>query len=323
MPGSWSALHYPADVYRICAAAADGSGWSLLDTGTGEELVRVETSSPVRDMDYCKYRSALLAHCDDGVRIYEMESGRLLTFIETEEAPLAAVWGHTMEGESRHQGNMIAILYPHRAEIWSLTTDVDTAATDVLPLYKDDLPNSCEYAFYSDDGEKVFLQMRNGDISAWDARNGEFLWVNPGDWNVSGSHVDTVMSEDGSIIWRRGEGLNRIDPETGETSYTFRTGGNTYAPIMSPDKTLAVIPGIGWSGMKGFDPETGEMLWENDDDSGRILFSEDGKSLLYLDLDEDTEVYAQNVIWRRLDPHTGRILEEKQALSVFRKQDPA
>lgn len=314
MPGSWSQVHYPAEAYRICAAAADGSGWSLLSTGTGEELLKVETPSPVRDMDYCQYRSALLVHCDDGVRIYELESGRLLTFIETEESPLAAVWGHVMEGEFRHQGNMIAILYPHRVEIWSLVTDVDTAATDVIPLYKDELANSCEYAFYSYDGKKIFLQMRNGDISAWDARTGEFFWVNPGDWNVSGSHTDTVLSEDGGIVWRKDQGLTRIDPETGETAYVFKTNGNSYTPVMSPDKTLAVLPGISWSGMKGFDPETGELLWENDGETGRILFSEDGKSLLYLDLEEDTEIYAQNVIWRRLDPRTGSMLEEKQIL---------
>ncbi|MBQ7535152.1 MAG: toll/interleukin-1 receptor domain-containing protein [Stomatobaculum sp.] len=309
LPGTWSDIHYPGELYRICAANADGSGWSLLDTGTGEALVTVETPSPVRDMDFCAKKSALLCRFDDGVRVYDLESGRLLNQLLTAEPLVGALWGQGEDGRFLHDGNMIVLVFPKRVEIWSLVTDIDTELNDVIPLYKEDLYNRCEYAFYSPDGSTVFLQMITGDLSAWDARTGEFLWLNEGDWNPTGSHVDTVFSEDGDLLWRR-HGIDCIDPVRGETLYRLNFGGNTNTPILSPDRKLAVIPGVNWSGMRCFDPKTGEELWKNDD-YGQCVFSEDSKEVLYIELRDAAEEYAQELCWRRIDAFTGKVLEEK------------
>ena len=309
LPGTWSDIHYPGELYRICAAHADGSGWSLLDTGSGDALVTVETPSPVREMDFCTKKSALLCRCDDGVRIYDLESGRLLNQFLPEEPPVAALWGQAEDGRFLHDGNMIVLVFPRHAEIWSVVTEIDTELTDVIPLYKEDLYNRCEYAFYSPDGKTVFLQMINGDLSAWDALTGEFLWVNEGGWNASGAHVDTVFSEDGDLLWRRND-IDCIDPVTGKTLYHLNFGGNTNAPILSPDRKLAVIPGLDWTGMRCFDPETGEVFWQNDD-YGECVFSPDSGEVLYIELRDAVEEYAQELCWRRLDAATGRVLEEK------------
>ena len=317
LPGTWSDIHYPGELYRICAAHADGSGWSLLDTGTGEALVTVETPSPVRDMDFCTKKSALLCRCDDGVRIYDLESGRLLNQVLTEEPLVGALWGQADEGRFIHDGNMIVLVFARRAEIWSIVTEIDTELSDVIPLYKEDLFNRCGYAFYSPDGETVFLQMLSGDLSAWDARTGEFLWVNEGSWNLSGSHVDTVFSEDGSLLWRRND-IDCIDPVTGKTLYHLNFGGNTNTPILSPNRKLAVIPGLSWSGMRCFDPETGEVFWENDD-FGECIFSPDSSEVLYIELRNAEKEYAQEICWRRLEAATGKVLEEK--ILLHRKPD--
>ncbi len=316
LPGRWRDINYPYEPYRICAASADGSGWSILDTADGRPIQTVETPSPVLKMSFSAGKSALLTLCGDGVRIYDLESGKLLASIFPEEMPRFAFW----RSGSRSDGNTVILLFERRAEVWSLDSSAESAGPDAVRLYEEGVYNRCEFAFYSRDGKTLYLEMMDGTLSAWDAGSGNFLWADQGDWNTTGSHIPSVLSEDGSFIWRRearNGGMEKIDASTGEILYYLDTVGDGKTPVESPDRKIAVQPGIGWSGMKAFDLQTGEPLWRDESGlTGELLFSEDGSSLLHWGLEMSDDEYAEDLTFSRLDPLSGEVLEQRVVLHL-------
>ena len=327
IPGQWSAVCcMEADFYRICAAAADGSGWSIIDTGSGETALTVETPSPVRQMIHGYNKSALLVRCDDGARIYDLESGKLLCEVLTEEAPRFVLWGGADGGKlysALSDGNTLVFLFRKRAEVWTLETEADTDLTEAIPLYKEGIYNFCEQAFYSKDGKKVFLQMQDGTIEAFDAGNGEFLWANEGAWNISASHSPSILSDDGRAILRRnGNYMDRIDVDTGKTQYSIDLPGGMYT-VEDPVTGLGVVTAAGWAVVGGFDLFTGEVLWEDKNNLGPAIFSEDGRNVLRISLSWEREKNERTceLCFRRQDSFTGEIKEEKCLLRLKNSDD--
>lgn len=337
LPGKWSSACFLDQKYRAAAAEEDGSGWSLLDTSTGEILMKVETPSPVRGLSYSGGRSEVLACCEDGVRVYSLKTGNLVWSLVPEEAPRFALWAGYTPGRGRLalvDGSAVVLLYDRRAEVWTLETEADdettgneTAGSEAagsIPLYREGMFNRSEWVFFSRDGSKVFLQMMNGTLECFDARDGSFLWSRENSWNVTGAHVSGTCSADGKAIWMHGDGkTERIDMETGRVLYSIENSGG-WVPEECPEQDLGILPPVGWDSMKGIELSTGKLLWEAEagqtekykEDGGTLVYSEDGRSLFYIILRDGTENYGKELYYAVMDPRTGKILKEKVLLRV-------
>ena len=327
LPGRWTSACFLDQKYRVIASDADGSGWSLLDTSTGEILMKVETPSPVRGLSYGGGRSEVLACCEDGVRVYSLKTGNLIWSLVPEEAPRFALWAGYTPGTGKLalvDGNAIVLLYDRRAEIWTLETEADDESAESIPLYREGMFNRSEWVFFSRDGRKVFVQMMNGTLECFHARDGSFLWSRENSWNVTGAHISGTCSADGKAIWMHGDGkTERIDAETGRSLYSIKDSGGR-VPEECPEQDLGVLPAVGWDSMKGIELSTGKLLWEAEaekavsysEDGGTLVYSEDGRSLFYIILGDSTENYGKELYYAVMDPRTGKVLKEKVLLRV-------
>ena len=335
LPGNWSCIHYPdgkanyGDYHRLCAVQPDGRGVRMISTVTGEELMSIDTDSRVLSLSASDERRMLLTMCEDGVYVFSLEDGREICRIPVEETPRFALWGGQREGYRSTDGNMIVLLYAHKVEIYTRTTEIDASVTDVIPLYR---PGSTENArieriCYSQDGKRLFIQTGMDAISAWDAHTGAFLWYNDEHTKFTEAVIDISVSEDGRAVWRRNavDGVERIDAETGKGLYIIN--GFHYTPVESPDGMTGVAWGGKWENgrqaklLKGFDLDSGEVLWEEEDYSGQPAFSEDGASLYCVNLREGQRVPSYDLVWRRLEPGSGKITEEKTVVSLTEGKD--
>ena len=318
--GKWNAACFVSQNHQPAVLAADDSGWSLLQMSSGEAVMKAETPSPVRGLAYCPNRSALLVRCDDGVRICSLETGNILWSRIPEESLRFALWSGMVPGRQSYvDGNAIVLLFDRRAEIWALNAEEDTDGTAAVPLCHEGVYNRSEQVFFTDDGSRVFVQMRDGTLAGFDGRDGTFLWAAEGSLNPSASHFPSIVSPDQSAIWRAGEnGRERIDIETGEILYTIKDSAGR-DPIELPEKGLGILPGSSWDGIKCFDLATGEVLWNSGRFENAVLteypgypmFSEDLETVRYISMEYGTEEHVQEVHWSRIESRTGKILEEK------------
>ena len=318
--GNWNAACFLSQDYQPAVLAADDSGWSLLQMSTGQAVMKVETPSPIRGVTCCPNHSALLVCCDDGARIYSLETGNLIWSRIPEEPIRFALWSRMVPGRQFHvDGNAIVLLYDRRAEIWSLEAEGDPDGAEAIPLYHEGVYNRSEQVFFTDDGSKVFIQMADGTLAAFDGRDGSFLWANEGSLNTTASHFPSLVSSDQSAIWRDGEnGRERIDIETGEILYAIEDSGGR-DPIELPEKGLGILPGSSWDGIKCFDLATGEILWKSgkfenavrSEYPGYPMFSEDLETVRYISMEYGTEEHVREIHWQKIESRTGKVLEER------------
>ena len=318
--GKWNAACFLSRDYQPVVLAADDSGWSLLEMSTGQAVMKVETPSPVRGVAYCPNRSALLVCCDDGARIYSLETGNLIWSRIPEEPPRFALWAGMVPGrQSNVDGNAIVLLYDRRAEIWSLEAEGDPDGAEAIPLYHEGVYNRSEFVFFTDDGSKVFVQMRDGTLAAFDGRDGSFLWADEGSLNPTAAHFPCLISPDQSAIWRDSkDGRERIDIETGEILYTIEDSAGR-DPVELPEKGLGILPGSSWDGIKCFDLATGEVLWNSGEFENAVLveypgypmFSDDLETVAYISMEYGKEEHVREVHWQRIEARTGKVLEAR------------
>lgn len=317
--GKFSYVCYPDAGSRLCAVSGDGKA-HLFDTATWKEIYVLEAPVPIRQLQYCSLRDYVLACCADGFRVYDRETGTLVTRVQTAEEPDFAVWGNYNDNLFLHDGNTIVLLFDRRAEIYTLDTEADTRTTDCLPLYRQGLENRCARAFFSQDSRYVFQQSYSGHISKWNAGTGEFLWVNVSDWEIQGNvHDDAVLSRDGSAVWRATsfmDGLEKIDASTGETLYrtawSTKSDGHFLMPQESPDCTLALTCKEYGEISLMFDPSSGKKLWETDAwDPEKMCFSPDGHKVWGLRCDSLETEDGDDVWYTSVDARSGEIQKEK------------
>ena len=333
LPGTWSMIHYPdgvatnGDFHRVCAVPADGTGFRVISTVTGEPSLTVSTPSRIRSLSACSEKRMLLTLCEDGIYIYNLANGKLMGQIRPDETPKFAIWGQRQEGMRNEDGNMIVLLYPQRVEVYRQTARIDTTVSDAVPLYWPGATQKIETICYSPDGRRLFIQNRDDVISAWDALTGQFLWVNDTYTKKTEAVIDISVSEDGRAVWRGNavSGVERIDAATGEDLYTV--GVHAFRPVESPDGQVGIAWAGGWSNgvrsplLTGFDLESGEILWEETEYSGNPAFTEDGSILCCVNLRAGAGAPSYDAVCRRLDPKTGKILEENTVLHLAEGQD--
>ena len=303
----------------VLAADAEGTG-HLIDMIGLEEVYTLHAPARILQLWYCERKDCVLACCEDGIRLYNMQDGRLLAEMLTEESPVAAAWGGYDPYMYMHEGDKIVILYEHRAEVLSLNSESDPLISDALVLYVNGQTVRCRTAFYDPTGENLYLESSVGVLMKWDAETGELLWSNENHWIESSSSYEAPkLSLDGTALWRTASntvGYDRIDAETGETvfSNTLFQSVNISGVKESPDGSLAMCGTEYSKDLCVFDAKTGEELWKQKDLSDSPVFSDDSREILLLKTETDKAAWADRYTWMRLDARTGEVLEQKVLL---------
>ena len=326
--GQWSFVSYPNDSAVVLAVSENGEG-CLLDTINMEKVMTFDSPSPVKQLWYCKVTDSVLACCEDGFRVYDFDSGKLLNTVLTKDEPNEVLWGGYDSYLFGHSGNTVVAVYDRCVEVYTVNTVSDTEVTDATVLYREGIRDDYRNAFYSSDGKYLFTESSIGDICKWDISTGELLWENEANWEVQPNvHDYAYLSKDGSAVWRAisyMNGAEKIDAETGETIYNSELVGSTWSvinPVESPQGSLAFVKGEYGSGeLVMFDPGTGEEIWRTEH-PGEAVFSEDGSELLCIQRILNRKEWTEDYIYRRFDAACGDLLEEKVVLSVdYEKQD--
>ena len=129
----------------------------------------------------------------------------------------------------------------------------------------------------------------------------------------------SYLSADGSALWRStydGDGMERIDAETGETLWSVRLidGNHCDANVKeSPDgRVILCVPTYG-DLVFALDPHTGETLWESPK-YGTPCFSADGKTIEWVKTSREgyDEEEREYLLHTRTDAETGALLGQTE-----------
>ena len=270
-----------------CTASEDGTV-TIQNLETFEEQFRFQCPSPVRQVRVSRIQGCILVRCDDGVFLYYLSSGKLLTEIGSGAMPNSVLWKND-RGNNTPDTDMILLIYDRRIEFYSIDRDIDTSVTDYLPLAHEGVPKGHSMV-YSPDGKRIFQHSYAPNtyvfdpgqdmLYCWDAYTGELLWENANPWYCyrSAFSPDT----DGKTVWRLYEGevqtcIERLDAATGEVLLSARWLGKNWQPmadqpVESPDGTRAFLTMQKSSTSTSncsemllvFDTQTGELLWRFD-----------------------------------------------------------
>ena len=323
--GLWNTAYFASNT-GLFAGTREGPG-ALLDPITLERLFSLESPSPIRQFWYCGQREQILACCADGFRIYKVSDGALVTGVQTEEEPIGAYWGSYDGWIYTHTGNTVLMLYPGKAEVYSVYTKQDEKGSDAVTLYRPGLQERCRSLFFSPDSRYVYTEAFWGSIYKWDAESGELLWRNECEWELQPSkHCGAFISLDGKTVWRGNSYMNgyvAIDAETGETLREITLSEFTHRynePEERPDGRRMLAQQEYGNGFSVFDPATGEILWDHEE-GGNVFFAEDGQSVHYIRRVKDRKNWKDTFVWQRLDTETGEVLEEIPLLEINPDED--
>ena len=320
VPGKWRSVYYPNAFERFLAIDVEGEV-SLIDAISLEVIRTFESPTPVHALQYCSAKELLLAHCDDGVRIYSLSDGRLEDEILPEELPNQVLWGGYDEYLWQHEGNAIVLVYDNRVDVYEITTDL--SETDYIPLYSTGVNDRCARAFYSHDGRYIYQQQYGGQLSQWDAETGALIWSDQEVWDIQGNvHDNSALSADGKALWRVNSnmtGLQKIDARTGEKLWEQEYDFSGH--ILVPEETTGVHAEIAFSradysqGIVAFRTETGEFLWQREN-AGNANWSSEGDEIHCVFTEMSREEDVNRVSYCRLDPRTGETIWEKTLVEL-------
>lgn len=295
----------------LLAATEEGKA-VMLDSTDFSVLRESKDGALVRTLQPCMIRNSILACCKDGFRVYDADDMHLLTEVITEEMPLDAVWGGFDETITHsHDGNSVVLLFSDRVEIYTLTLTEDNSPL-YRPLIQDGKKNRCKDVLFSADGSRVFLEMTNGDLSAWDTKTAQQLWSNSSGYTRPLEDPNIAISADGKAIWRvrhEKEGYDRVDFETGETVYTLRMDLDSYPVRVSFPKenhggTQAVVYDHTDNEYYLIDCQSGKKLTTFGEAPGQLFFSQDDREIRTIRTEDDTS--TGEVVYRYIvrDPET-------------------
>lgn len=327
LPGKWRSVYYANSNAFFCAVDDEGHAYRI-DAVTLEKRCTYDSPSPVLELQLCDDKEEMLAHCEDGVRIYDAADGRLITQIIPQEVPNQVLWGGYDTHLWAHEGNAVVLLYDNRVDVYEIVTETDLSETDYIPLYAVGVNRQCARAFYSHDSKYVYQQQYSGQLSKWDADTGEVLWYETERWDLQGNvHDDSALSADGNAIWRVNtnmDGLQKIDAATGEKLWEQVWEGNRN--ILTPEETLGKYKEIAFSrylysqAIVVFNTETGDLLWQREN-AGSAFWSPAGDEIhvVWKELDEEADV--NRATYSRLDPLTGEVIAETVLIDLPYESD--
>ena len=326
LPGKWKEAYY-AVAENQCVCIDENEKAYVYDTDTLDKIFEFESPAPVRSIQFCSEKSIYLALCEDAVRIYNEDDGKLLNEIpfhqeKAGETPKFAVFEKYDDYLWEHDGNVFYLIYDSRVDKYTIETKTDLSKSDYIPLYKDGLFSSCSKAFYSHDGKYIYRQEYHGELSKWDAKTGEFIWANQEAWTLQGNvHENAIESRDGNYIWRANsdmDGLEKVDASTGKTVYSVAWGSQTDRKnVLMPVETngkVAVSKCEFDDHLIGFDKDTGKLLWYTKDVASVFCFSED-EEMIYAFYEEDGES-ERKLLRKELRVSDGKVLKEELLYSV-------
>ena len=302
---------------KIFTIDRDGTA-RLMDAVTYETIYEIKAPAPIRELWPCQGKGYLMAVCEDGVRMYDLNDGHFCFDLVTGERPETAVWDGWRRNGYGVKGNCIAVFFSDRTDIYLTDTKAGTDRTDYMALYQEDVDTG-SIPFYSPDGSAVYLF--GSTITKWDAETGKFLWQ-----AEENGGLGWVMSADGASLWQLTHyrnGISKIDAQTGETLVTAsvygdKTSGNCLLPGLSPDESLGLevssIYGDVEQTIAVFDTEDGSILWQTKpenmitDGSAAPVFSGNGEKVYCVTnpLDSGTDNVARSVYLVSLDAADGQ-----------------
>ena len=326
LPGKWKTVYYAISDNQCVCIDVNGKAY-VYDTDSLDKIFEFESPAPVKSIQFCSEKSIYLALCEDAVRIYNEDDGKLLNEIsfQTEtagETPKFAVFEKYDDYLWGHNGNAFYLIYDNRVDKYTIETKTDLSKSDYIPLYEEGLFSSCSKAFYSRDGKYIYRQEYHGELSKWDAKTGEFIWANKEAWTVQGNvHENAIESRDGNYIWRANsdmDGLEKVDAATGKTLYSAAWGSQTdRRHVLMPTETngkVAVSKCQFDNHLIGFDKDTGKLLWFKKDVASVFCFSEDEETI-YAFCEEDGET-ERKLLRKELRVSDGKVLKEEILYSV-------
>ena len=318
-------MYYPNSDSKFVCIDEEGRCY-LYDAISMAKTGEFDSPTEIRSIQYCSQKGIFLAICEDAVRIYDKEGKTLICtcpFHQDGEVPQFAVFENYNEYLWTHDGNTFYLIYDRRVDQYVLDTQMDLSQTDYIPLYEAGLYSRCAKAFYSQDSKYVYRQEYDGEITKWDAKTGEFLWVNQ-DALLSefAAYESAIESADGEFLWRpngQGNGIEKIDAQTGETVYDVSWSGKAgrISRLCMPVETsgnLAVCSIKFQPKLIGFAKDTGEFRWVVEEGGLVFGFSEDEKWIYAFDKNE-TEKEVQ-LVRRVISCQDGTVAQEEVLFCV-------
>ena len=301
---------------RLFAIADDG-GLRCLEAATGKELWESRLDSPALSLDCCRDDGSILIVCEEGARLCSLSDGSEKERLRDTGGARLAAW------DAESDGRRFVLIYDDRAELYGEARMSDPDLSESAVLTDPKMPCGSPLA-YSADGKYVYTHFR-GDFAKWDAATGELLWVNESDWGEYWGDLTTGrMNVAGDAYWRQtysGNGLEKINADTGETLYSVKEMAGSYFPMPqeSPDGKLGLIVSNKYShGLVVFETDTGNALWRKDlyedyrplgysarftEDSGEVWVK------LYL---ANPDGFTRSEVICRFDARSGALLEEAE-----------
>lgn len=318
-PGKYIYADYGGKDGQLFVIRDDGTACCLDPDSYGVKF-ELESAAKVKQLTGCTIKNTILACCEDGIRIYGMDDGKLQFTVRTGDEPSSAYFKGYEDWTYLHDGEGFFVLFDDHGEIYDIDTLSGKDDQKVVSIYEDGLSGRIRTAFYSPDGRIIYVDYLSGNLGAWDVETGELLWKSISGWIIQGNaHINSFLDSSGKYVFRSTDemnGLEKLDAGTGELIYTALFDMDAAPFIESPDGKLAFAKSRYGKGRVVFEPESGKILWSDKEDAGETIFSEDGKELLSICEESDTSTFTKTVKWRRIDALTGKILEEKLILEA-------
>jgi len=201
------------------------------------------------------------------------------------------VWGKRvfLTGATRTRREVYAFDADTGKRVWTGTYVSDPDAPDDYPLFQELQTMLHAAATPATDGKRVFALFANGEIVAFRAQDGTFLWsrrLGSVKDNLYGLVSSLLVYRDSVIVVFAGneQRLLRLDGASGETVWNVERNGKTWAsPLLlrtaagGYQVVTAELPLLaGWS------PESGARLWAHDLLDGEVAPSPIGTAGLAL-----------------------------------------
>ena len=283
--GTFRDFVFTEENYLMYTLSADGK-IRLMNAVTGRILAEMKTPSPVRSFSGNLVRGKLLALCEDCVAILDQTDGDLLYRLPVTGDAVKAEWTGLMDGSG------FTVTYEDHEDLYALDTAEQMDSRVSAALATGRTAGSCYHAGYSSDGAWAYVEDLNGNLSKWDTRTGEMIWLSPCEWSEPPSNRKYCpLSADESAIWRqhtdfKNKRLEKVDAETGEVLYRTNWGKNDldFGRVLEwPDRHLGLVLSTDDDHKPVmFDTQTGRIRWEREEGYGYTAASEDGTTLICL-----------------------------------------
>lgn len=243
-------------------------------TNPASKIQTFEHPSEVWNVAFSPDGKKLATACSDGfARIYEAQSGKLLTTTATKEKN---VWKLNFSADGKRLATASGDSNSSSAKIWNVETGAEIVSLQGHTA-------RVRAIDFSPDGKTIATGSRDGTVRIWNAETGAELKKSYFEGRGKPIEInDMSFSPDGeTLIVGYNDGSLILEVSGGKTLHTFTEVKNTLATAISPDSTKIAFGRQDFS-IQIYDAKTYALLLNITNNGAKvndIAFSPDGKLL--------------------------------------------